>query len=56
MFIDLIAIFKKKNKKINITYLTLYIIAFIILILNALGISIPSPSMVIKSAIDSFMK
>jgi uncharacterized membrane protein len=56
LFIDVIAIFKKKNKKINIIYLVFYTITFIILMFDALGVNIPSPSMLIKNVIDSFMK
>lgn len=56
MFTDTIAILKKKNVAINAMYLTIFIFTFIILVLDGIGIVLPSPSLVIRSVINNFIK
>jgi hypothetical protein len=56
IFIDLIPIFKKKNKKVDITYIVIILITFTIIFLDGIEIKVPSPSLFFKSVIDSFIK
>jgi asparagine N-glycosylation enzyme membrane subunit Stt3 len=53
---DIINIFKKKNKKVNVTYIIIFIATFIIISLYYLGVPIPSPSIVIEKFIISIIK
>jgi hypothetical protein len=56
IFIDTIAVFKKKNVAINIMYLTIFIFTFIIIFLDSIGVVLPSPSLVIRGVINKFIK
>lgn len=54
IWFDLMPLFKRGNKKEGIIYLTIAIITFVVLILNCIGIIVPSPATLIKYIIDLF--
>lgn len=51
--VDLINIFKRKNKRLIITYIVIFAFSFIIINLYYFGVHIPSLSMAIKKLITS---
>lgn len=56
VFVDLIYTFKKKNKKLIITYIVIFALSFVIINLYYFGVPIPSPSMAIRKLITSIFK
>lgn len=52
---DFRVVIKKKSKKVTIIYSTVLSITFCLMVITSLGIQIPSPSMMIKDVIISFM-
>ncbi len=56
LFIDMLPIFKNKDKVINTVYVVIYFFTFVVLLLDEFGIPIPSPSILIKNMINSVMK
>ncbi|HHT38562.1 MAG TPA: hypothetical protein GXZ95_04025 [Mollicutes bacterium] len=52
---DFIPLIKKKLKKEIWIYSTILIITFIVILLDSIGINVPSPALLFKTIIESFL-
>ena len=47
---------KKRDKRTNISYITIVSLTFIVLLLSSLDVEVPSPTLLIKSVVTSITK
>lgn len=56
IFIDLIPIYKNKQRKLFWIYLIMTVFSYTIIILIGVGVRIPSPALIIKNVITSIFQ